>query len=177
MHLQISRHLLWLCLALLSPFLSCIDDEKELETGTVELQEGDALPDFQVTMSDSTVVRTEDLRGQVSLIVFFHTQCPDCQAEFPILQRLYEECPYPFRMVSISRKESAASIQQCWKKNGWTFPYSAQNDARIYHLFASSRIPRIYVSDEHCIIRAIYTDSPIATYEELLTDIRNNLKK
>ena len=161
-----------LCTALLFLFVSCIDEEEDIDTGTVELKVGDKLPDFEVTMNDSSIFSKNDLKGQCGVTVLFHTQCPDCQEEFPILQRLYEECPYPFKMVCISRKETDSSIQKYWKEHGLTLPYSAQSNAEIYHRFASSIIPRIYISDQECTIKAIYTDHPIATYEELLADIK-----
>ena len=47
-------------------------------------------------------------------------------------------------------------------------PYSAQQDRKIYQLFASHTIPRIYVVDEEGIIRAVFTDNPLASYEDLV---------
>ena len=176
MKLLKSKILFVIFMTLLHPMLSCISEEEEMENGTVELRVGDQLPDFQVRMNDGTIISNKDLLQHCSLVTFFHTQCPNCQKEFPVLQQLYENCPYPFKMVCISRKESATDIEKYWKAHQLTLPYSAQEDAKIYHLFAKSAIPRIYISDEDEKIRSIYTDNPIATYEELLTDIKNIVK-
>ena len=43
-----------------------------------ELGPGDRLPEFSVILDDGSVVSTGDLSGKVSVIVFFHTGCPDC---------------------------------------------------------------------------------------------------
>ena len=56
-----------------------------------DLRPGDRLPWFSVTMDDGSVLSTGDLAGKVSVIVFFHTGCPDCQAELPVIQRIHDE--------------------------------------------------------------------------------------
>ena len=63
-----------------------------------DLRPGDRLPWFSVTMDDGSVLSTGDLAGKVSVIVFFHTGCPDCQAELPVIQRIHDEfSPEPGR--------------------------------------------------------------------------------
>lgn len=37
-------------------------------------------------------------------------------------------------------------------------PYSAQTDRSVYALFATAGIPRVYVSDNNGIVRAIYVE-------------------
>ena len=152
---------------------SCISEEVEESVGNIELRIGETLPDFTVQLNDGSHLSTNDLKGGVSMIVFFHTQCRDCQKELPVIQRIYDTCPYPIQLVCISRNEEADAIQRYWKQNHLTLPYSAQKDANIYHLFAKSRIPRIYVSDVALKIGAIHTDNPIATYEDLMEDIHH----
>ena len=48
---------------------------------------------------------------------------------------------------------------------------AAQNDDAVFSLFASHTIPRILITDKEGIIRAVYTDDPLATYQELAKDI------
>ena len=45
------------------------------------------------------------------------------------------------------------------------------NDDAVFSLFASHTIPRILITDKEGIIRAVYTDDPLATYQELAKDI------
>lgn len=150
-------------------FWSCIG-ENEQEVGTVELVSGDLLPEFSVIMNDGRVVTTECLRGKKSLVVFFHTGCPDCRAELPEIQRVYNTNS-EVDIVCISRKEGTASIEEYWNSANLTLPYSAQENADVYHLFAKSRIPRVYVVDEELVIHQVFTDSPLATYEDIMEEI------
>lgn len=132
----------------LCPFLSCITEE---DTPTERIGVGDHLPAFTVVMSNGEVYDSE-AEGR-SLIVFFHTSCADCRRELPRLNEQYQAGEYDgFRVVCISREEEARSIETFWQANALTLPYSAQPDRRIYSLFASSGIPRIYETDAHGIV-------------------------
>ena len=51
-------------------------------------------------------------------------------------------------------------------------PYSAQEDRKIFELFAKSVVPRIYIVDEDGIIRYIFTDNPLATFDDLVEAIK-----
>lgn len=73
--------LFWTCVMC----TACIDDD--VEEGTVDLQTGESIPVFSVVMDDGQIITSETLKGEVSLIVFFHTGCPDCRKELPVLQK------------------------------------------------------------------------------------------
>ena len=133
--------------------VSCISDGDDSDTGSIELVAGDKLPVFSVTMNDGRVVTHESLRGKVSFIVFFNTGCNEHHPHMPL--------------IAISRAEDAASVAGYWQEQHFTFPYAAQEDRTVYHLFAKSGIPRIYVVDAELTIRSVFTDNPLAGYDEL----------
>ena len=96
--------LLWTCVMC----TACIDDD--VEEGTVDLQTGESIPVFSVVMDDGQIITSETLKGEVSLIVFFHTG-----------------------------------------------------------------IPRVYVIDKELVIRSVFTDNPLASYEDLAEAITASL--
>ncbi len=147
---------------------ACIYDPMETEEaeGTA-VGPGDALPEFTVTLSDGSTLSTGNLTGTVSLIMFFSTQCPDCQEVLPEVQSLYEEFGTKVRFVLISRAEGAESIEEYWQEHDLTLHYSAQSGREVYSLFAGGGIPRIYISGEDLIIRSVFTDSPLPTLSDL----------
>ena len=152
--------------ALMLAVSACIRDK--IPEGA-ELGPGDRLPEFSVILDDGSVVSTGDLSGKVSVIVFFHTGCPDCQAELPVIQRIHDEFSPEAAVLCISREEDASDIAEYW--NGLTLPYSAQKDRTVYSLFARMGVPRVYVSSGDLVIHSVYDDSPVATYEDLAADI------
>lgn len=160
--------------AMLPAWTACIDDDADGE-GTIDLKVGEPVPAFSVVMNDGQTVTRESLRDMTSLIVFFHTGCKDCRQELPVIQQIYQGYGEKINMVCISRAEKEEDIRAYWAEHGFTLPYSAQQDRAVYYLFAKSSIPRVYVVDKDLIIRAIFTDNPLAKYEDIAGAIEANL--
>ena len=152
---------------------ACIRDN--VAYGEAGIAPGDTLPEFHVELNDGSELSTSDLRGKVSVLVFFHTGCPDCQQELPVIQALYER----YRgnpsvgIYCISREESAGEIERYWEAHGLTLPYSAQEDRSVYNLFSEQGIPRVYVSGADLLVYSVYSDNPIAGLTQLIEDIEN----
>ncbi len=139
---------------------SCIEEEETSLEDVVT--RGMKLPDFAVVMNDGTTVTGATLRNTVSIVMFFHTECPDCQEALPRMQRLYDEyAQQGVTFALISREEEAASIAAYWAEQGFTMPYSPQPDRKVYELFAYKRVPRIYISECGGTVRYIFTDDPV----------------
>lgn len=142
---------------------SCINDDQNVE----EVKVGDRIPGFCVEMNDGSVINSRQLSTGVSFIMFFHTSCPDCQATLQQVQKIYDEfLPKGVQFALISREEDRASVSLYWRANDITMPYSAQSTRTIYNLFASSRIPRVYICVDG-VVKAIFTDNPNPTYEDM----------
>ena len=67
--------------------VGCINED--VPSGEVKV--GDRLPAFEVVMNDGTVVTDASLIGKVSVVMFFHTSCPDCRQALPRVQEIYDE--------------------------------------------------------------------------------------
>lgn len=164
----------------------CIFDD--VDGDGAEIKAGDRLPEFSVTMNDGTEVSSSMLEGTVSCIVFFHTGCPDCRLAMPEIQKLYDEYAASssmenhsdegcqnVRFVLISRADGESAVLGYWSKNGFTMPYSAQDDKAVYSLFASSGVPRVYLSDRDCTVRFVHADDDVITYEVLAGELNSLL--
>ena len=138
----------------------------------MELVVGDRLPDFEVVMNDGSVVDDIILSEGVSVVMFFHTSCPDCQQALPRMQQIYDEyISKGVYFAFISREESMVDIESYFNEKGLKLPYSAQNDRKVYEQFAQTRIPRIYICEKGGIIRYIFTDDPVPTYDLLKSSL------
>lgn len=146
----------------------CIKDNPK----GADLKVGDRLPDFEVIMSDGSVVTDESLKGNVSVVVFFHTSCPDCRQALPVIQNIYDDyAPKNVGFAVVSREEGSDEVLSYWKENGLEMPYSAQNSRKVYEKFASVLIPRVYISNRDGIIRYIFTDDPVPSYDDVSSAI------
>ena len=151
----------------------CVKEEQK----GADLKVGDIIPDFEVVMSDGRLVTDDDLKENVSVVMFFHTSCKDCQQALPVIQRIYDEdASESLQIVLISRGEDKESICTYWNENCLKMPYSAQNDKRVYRKFAATRIPRIYVNEKGGIIRHIFTDDPIPSYGAIKKSLENVIR-
>jgi peroxiredoxin len=160
-------------ISLVTVFAGCIMEEN---TGG-EVKVGDILPEFEVVMSDGSLLTDDSLKGSVSILMFFHTSCPDCQQALPMVQNIYDEYSVKgVKIALISREESSDDISSYWTDNSLNMPYSAQDDRKVYELFASTRIPRIYMSDENGIVRYIFTDDPVPSYDDLKSALESLIR-
>lgn len=161
MHIVKNCFLLLLVLATGVGCSSVVDGDD----GNTEVKEyvkvGDRVPLFTVetVAADGTTATfsTEQLSGGQTVIVLFNTSCPDCQRDLPLLNDYYlRHRDHPgFRMVAISREEGAESVAAFWQAHNLSIPYSAQADRRVYNLFASAVIPRIYFCSPQLVITRI----------------------
>ena len=152
---------------------SCIKEDRQ----GADLKAGDVIPDFTLVMNDGSIVTDDDLKENVSVVMFFHTSCSDCQQALPVMQQIYDEyASNGVRFALISREEDKRTIDAFWKENGLDMPYSAQSSRKVYRLFAKERIPRIYVNEKGGIIRHMFTDDPVPTYDNLKDCLENVIR-
>lgn len=153
-----------LCVCFLS---GCVFDS---ERSGGDVQPGDRLPEFSVRMDDGSVLRSEDLAAGPSLLIFFHTGCPDCRRTLPLVQQAYENYP-DIRFAAVSREEAEAEVRAWWTENGLTLPFAAQEGRGVYALFAASGIPRIYLSGTGGTVTACFDDDPCPEYADLVREL------
>lgn len=147
---KISHAILFIISFALLP--SCIGEETEMEY----IKVGDTLPLFSVTLNDGSTFTTATHDGRGYVIVFFSTLCNDCRRELPVIDSLYRHGNYADdHVVCIGRGESADVVDAFWNEQQLSLPYSPQPDRKIYSLFASSGVPRVYTADAHGIVKSI----------------------
>ena len=161
------------CLAV---FGSCLSEDPDKDSQGANLVVGDTLPTFQVTMNDGSTICTRDLLGGVSVVVFFNVGCGDCRVELPEVQRLWNQ-QLGVPIVLIAREDTEEAIEAFWQQEQFTMTYSPQSDRKVYSLFASSRIPRIYVCDSRGVIRYSHTDEAMPSAEQLAEEVKTLFMK
>lgn len=160
-------------MAILALLAGCI---KERYAGA-DLKVGDSLPDFRVEMNDGRTLTDESMGETVSVIMFFHTSCPDCRQVLPQMQKIYDEyASKSVQIALISREEPSESIEAFWKEKSLQMPYSAQRSRMVYELFAKTGIPRVYICGKGGIIRHIFTDDPNPSYDDMKSALESVIR-
>ena len=68
---------------------SCLNDDDQNSASVNLVNVGDVVPEFMLIGANGETISSSSLGGQVYLLNFFDTTCPDCQKELPVLQRIY----------------------------------------------------------------------------------------
>ncbi len=140
---------------------------------------GDRMPSFEVSMTDGTTLRPEELNGKVVLITLWASWCPSCRREFSAIGKgafkgLLEN--ENFVWLPIAREENAATVKVWFDKKGYDFVSGSDADRSIYALFATQEIPRNIVVDEGGTIvhhSAGYTKKGFAELVEVIENMLN----
>ena len=131
------------------------------------VQVGDQIPAFSVTMNDGTKISNQDLIGYNSLIVFFNVECGDCKKELPKVNTFYKEHQNDadFKIVCISREQTQLGlIPIFWEENNLILPYSPQDTRTVYNIFAKNISPRLYFCNKSGKVVAMFSDNTDYTY-------------
>lgn len=151
----------------LTAFSACVDDEQPADPLLVHV--GDSLPAFRVRLMDGSWLSRDSLVGRRSVVVLFNTGCGDCRRELPVVDSLYvrHRAETGVRFVAIARAEEAESIWAFWDERGLTIPFSAQADRSVYNLFATSVVPRLFLSGTDGIVRFAHDDQQMPDLAQL----------
>lgn len=158
---------------------SCIGEKERVES-SASIGVGDSVPKFDIGLSDGSLFQSHADRHSVKVVVFFDTECSDCQRFLPEFQKLVTRVRsqenrvdgVEVRCCAIAREQTTAEVADYWKTNGFDIPYYAPGNRTLYHRFAQKTIPRVYVVDPKGIVIAVFIDSPVPTYDKLLLAIR-----
>ena len=153
---------LLLCVVLLT---ACVNDDDDGVTMKVKV--GDAVPSFVLDDELGNELRSASLNGQVFLLNFIDTNCPDCRNELQVLQRIYDKYQDEVPILNVPRSQTKEELQAYWEQAELTLPFYIPRNQQLYYLFASKIVPRTYVIDSNGKVYAAFTDSPIADFDTL----------
>ena len=155
--------------------LSCIKDEKEDVINYIE--ENHKLPEFTVKSVTGEELRSEDLSGNTTLLVFFVTTCGDCKRELPKIDSVWNELKDQptFRLVTISRGETAEVVNAFWKEQNFTMPFYLDPDKKVFSLFANSTIPRVYLVNRENIVTWMAVEQMDLSAKQLIGKIEQTI--
>ncbi|HKZ42986.1 MAG TPA: TlpA disulfide reductase family protein [Candidatus Hodarchaeales archaeon] len=89
-----------------------------------QVESGRRAEAFVLPTWDGKVLKSSSLKGQVIMLEFFQTWCPDCQKAAPEIEQIYKRYKEKgFTVVGISHdKEGAKVVEPYVKKYSLTYP-------------------------------------------------------
>jgi peroxiredoxin len=118
---------------------------------------GDVAPDFETEDLFGNKVRLSQFRGQPVWLMFWGSWCPPCRAEFPEVQRAYEQLePDGLRLLGVSIRESPLDAASYAAQNGATWlVLSDPNEADTGNAYPLYNVPTHIFIDADGIVRSI----------------------
>ena len=120
---------------------------------------GNAMPDFELTLPDNSVILLSDLLKTKKAVVlnFWFMNCAPCRGEFPYIQEGYEQVKDDVAVLALNPIDgTAAEIAQFQADNGYTFTMS-KCDTRWQEMMQLMAFPTTVVIDRYSNICLIHT--------------------
>jgi peroxiredoxin len=111
------------------------------------------VPDFSLQNLQGKSVDIRDHRGQVILLNFWATWCPNCRQEGPSLQKLYSQ--YQSRgliFYRINSKEKPETIKQFMEKESLNVPVLIDRAGKMERLFGVWVHPTTYLINRQGLV-------------------------
>ena len=108
-------------------------------------------PPVDIVLEDlnGKIVRVSDFKGKIVLLNFWTTWCPECRAEMPSLEKLYQRFKdREFVMIAINLKESSKAVNAFFEKNSLSFTSLLDTDGEISFRFGIRSIPTTFILDK-----------------------------
>jgi peroxiredoxin len=120
-------------------------------SGVSKLNVGDKVPDFEFVDLENKSINFNQFKGKYVLINFFATWCAPCVKEMPLIENeIWKNIKNSddFIILSFGRGHSNQEIKKFISEKGFTFTIYADEQKKIFNLFALSFIPRNYIIDK-----------------------------
>ena len=120
------------------------------------LSEGDAAPDFTVSLADGSEFTLSEQQGKVVLLNFWATWCGPCVREMPSFERLKEDYGEDVVILAVNCMEYADTVTAFIEENGYTFPIAIDEEGTVSARYPTQGIPYTLVIDGEGIVQNIY---------------------
>ena len=121
----------------------------------------------------------DSLKGQVTLLYFFTTWCPNCLKEADFVRDLHTRfAGRGLRIIAVtnnSRGQTDATVEAYVKEHEWSFPVGVDDDGKTTMAFEGGSIPTALLIDKSGTVR--WYDHPAALDDAPLVTLLGNSAK
>lgn len=124
---------------------------EQRRTSRLQIETGDAVPDFAFTDVDGVERHLSDYRGKVVLLDFWGIWCKPCVAEVPHLVDTYERFrDRGFEIVGVNYRDDEETLRSFLDDNGmsWMQTREGRGANPIHELYSIRAWPSYYLIDE-----------------------------
>lgn len=118
---------------------------------------GEPAPDFDLTLLDGSSLASQDLRGEMTVMIFWNSQCPVCKQTMPQLQALWEA--YSGRgltILGVAVGDDRTAAQQVIEELGTSYPIGLDREGSIAGRYGITGVPETFVLDRVGQVSYVY---------------------
>jgi len=145
--------------------------------GLTAKAEGPKPPTFELVSLSGDRFTQDDLRGKVTLLVFWASWCGVCKHELPKIHALQQSLAgKPFQVLAIGFKDSEDNIRRFAKMHPDTFSFPVYFDRgdRVASKFGATVTPTLFLFDKNGELAVPYRGGGLLEhpqFQQLLTDL------
>ncbi len=136
-------------------------DSANVEPGQVGTKVGNTAPAFKLTKMDGSEVALADLRGNLSVLIFWTAWCPVCKEEAPHFNALAEQYgPRGVQVLGINIQDSISRTQGGINDFGIRYAVARDPDASVARLYRVTGTPTIIFLDRQGVVQYFGNELP-----------------
>lgn len=108
-------------------------------SGTVAL--GEPAPDIAMTDFDGDRLKLSDFEGKPLVVNFWASWCPNCVAEMPDFERVYQASVGEIGFLGINQSDAPGAAKDLARQTGVTYPLAVDPQGEIFQIFGAPGMP------------------------------------
>ncbi len=132
---------------------------------------GQRAPDFEVTLTDGSVLSTADFNGPL-WINFMATWCPQCVEELPMMQRFSPRLDGLMTTLLVDVGEDRETVRAFVRSLDVDLPVGVDEDGTVQRQWGAYALPVHYWLDAEGIVRSIvFGGAPEEIFIQAITEV------
>lgn len=133
------------------------------------------MPDFSLpSVSDGTMIDSDDFKGKVLLVNFFATWCPPCLKEIPILvnlQKNFAEQNFSVIGFSVDNTENMEALKKLMTKTEINYPVVIA-DEKAKKGFGANLLPMTFLIDKKGVrVKSYFGERKSSVFEKDINEL------
>lgn len=110
---------------------------------------GETAPTFSASDIEGGEFRLQDFRGEVVVLNFWATWCPQCEDEIPAFETVWREVAAEgVQFVGVAMNDSASAVSAVANEQGITFPLIVEEESQITSAYGVTAVPETFIIDQ-----------------------------
>lgn len=102
---------------------------------------GAAAPAVQMEGFDGGTVTLEDLEGKPLVMNFWASWCPQCVAEMPDFERVFQDVKDEVQFIGVNTRDNKGAAERLVDETGVTYPLASDPNGEVFTAFRGAGMP------------------------------------